>query len=280
MDLTQQLREMGAALIAGTGFEESQAPDMKGKAFFGATADPIPTLWGEFLTALNGIQEDKVRNARLMKVMKRVDVLADDKAGLVIGRIKGEFTDLTAAELAFIVSYLKICRGVEAKADETAAAPAPKVLPTRVVAPPLPTVAAPHQAPPAAPRRVVQDNLGGGDDEPAGDPPPIPPSARRTPVLPFDGGAWAGTGGDHSRVEEPEVESGPKPGQPKAVEHEVIDLDAHPPKGHGHHGAHGDDHAPAAPADTKGILKIVFAGVAALILLCTGSIGFLYWLFQ
>ena len=136
-------------------------------------------------------------------------------------------------------------------------------------------VAPPQQAAPPAPRRVKQDNLGAGD-EPPEDILPTSAPARRVPVAPFDPGAWAGTDDGHTRVDEPEAARSPEIRRAEVIEHEVIDLDAQPEKGH--HGAHGD-HPLAAPVDTKGILKVVFWGMAGMIVLCMGSIGFLYWLF-
>lgn len=278
MDRKKDLREMGVALIAGTGYTDAQVPNMKQVTFWGTHGDV--GLWGEFMTELIGIAGNDSHVARITKIMRRVDALAEEKKELVLGRLKNEIKDLSGGEAMFIVSYLYVAYGIAATPDETAPEPPPAAAPVKIV-----PAAGPRVAVASAPADAGAAKKGGAgpQDDAPGPRVAVPPARVTGPLVDLDALVPPASAPSAAPAEDAPA---PKPDAGRAASvftrkpMTETELAAERARAHGH----GDDHGshegpPAPPADTKGILKVVVWGMIGLVVTCTGSIGFLYWLF-
>ncbi|OGL95144.1 hypothetical protein A2348_02370 [Candidatus Uhrbacteria bacterium RIFOXYB12_FULL_58_10] len=281
MSQEEGIKAMAEALLSGSGFMPEKAVGMAGVTFFGTSGDV--SLWAQFVIALNAASgnEDPKRTARVTRIVRRTDELAEKDSGLVIGRLKNEIKDLTDAEILFLVSYLAVGHKINATPTEDA--------PAEIQAPPITSI----------PSRMVLTNTGAHPQGTLGtdaaranarqhqQAPPAqqsPPAQAPVARALFDGSAWAGgaaAGGASPPVASPEQSSADEPMDPRVAPastgpvREVRELDDEPTDldAHGGHGA-------LPPQDWGRLIKIAAVAICFVILVCTGSLSFLNWLFN
>ncbi|MEI6510487.1 MAG: hypothetical protein WCO25_00405 [Candidatus Uhrbacteria bacterium] len=118
MELTQILAELASAAIAQRGFDPSAMAKLSGNAFYGDTGNGAQRLAG-FASALSAAGADEAKIDRISTILEAVDTAANESLDHIVGRTRRDQDDLTDGELAFLVSYLKATRNLDADPNET-----------------------------------------------------------------------------------------------------------------------------------------------------------------
>jgi len=112
--------ELASAALAQKGFDPAKTPDVSGSPFFGDGGSGTgAVLVPDFMIALAAAGSDEARNARIIETIQAVDDSANEHATNVLGHAKKTVPDMKDGELAFLVSYLKATRGIDADPNET-----------------------------------------------------------------------------------------------------------------------------------------------------------------
>lgn len=120
MSLDQTMVELASAALAQKGFDPAKTPDVSGNPFFGDGGSGTGAmLVPDFMEALVAAGSDEVKNGRIIEMIQVVDSSANEHATNVIGHAKKAMPDLKDGELAFLVSYLKATRDIDADPNET-----------------------------------------------------------------------------------------------------------------------------------------------------------------
>lgn len=118
MELKQILAELASAAIAERGFDPAAMAKLSGNAFYGDTGNGAQRLTG-FASALSEAGADEAKIDRISTILEAVDTAANESLDHVVGRTRRDQDDLTDGELAFLVSYLKATRNIDADPNET-----------------------------------------------------------------------------------------------------------------------------------------------------------------
>lgn len=138
MSLDATMSELAAAAVGQRGFDHANTPELSGNPFFGDGGTGAgATLIADFGIALGAATADQAVIGRIFAIITSVDETANASPLCVIGRLRKTVTDLTDGERAFLSSYLKATRDIDADPNETEL---PTFTPPRtpIVVPPVP----------------------------------------------------------------------------------------------------------------------------------------------
>lgn len=117
MSNQESMAALASAALSRAAFNPATVPELAGNAFFGdegTGAVYIP----DFSEALAAAGSDEDRTSRILTAIKAVDDSANIAPSGIFARAKKEIPDLAKGELAFLVSYLKATRDIDADPNE------------------------------------------------------------------------------------------------------------------------------------------------------------------
>lgn len=118
MSLQDSMAALAAAALSRKAFSPANVPELAGSAFFGDDGTGAVYI-ADFSEALNAAGSDEVRTGRILTSIKAVDDSANLAPTGIFARVKREIPDLAKGELAFLVSYVKATRDIDADPNET-----------------------------------------------------------------------------------------------------------------------------------------------------------------